>query len=126
MTQTNLEDYLRANDWPVESVVMMTSPEQGDRSDGDAGTTKTSSNHRLSSPGPRGRTPVYATAGSARLRSLRFGTDHPPTRGDTALSLDLVMALEPGVECSAFGARSGLSLNTTLRIPNAPGTIDSD
>jgi dUTP pyrophosphatase len=76
-------------------------------------------------PGPRGRTPVYATAGSAGC-DLYASAPITLLPGETRLlSLDLVMALEPGVEAQVR-PRSGLSLNTTLRIPNAPGTIDSD
>jgi len=46
--------------------------------------------------------------------------------GETKLiPMNFVMALEPDVEAQVR-PRSGLSLKTTLRIPNAPGTIDSD
>ena len=41
------------------------------------------------------------------------------------LPLDFVMAIEPGVEAQ-IRPRSGLSLKSSLRLPNAPGTIDSD
>ncbi|MGI6334065.1 MAG: dUTP diphosphatase [Saccharofermentanales bacterium] len=76
-------------------------------------------------PGPQGRTPVYATAGSAGC-DLYASAPITLLPGETRLlPLDLVMALEPGVEAQVR-PRSGLSLNTTLRIPNAPGTIDSD
>ncbi len=76
-------------------------------------------------PGPRGRTPVYATAGSAGC-DLYASAPITLLPGETRLlSLDLVMALEPGVEAQVR-PRNWLSLNTTLRIPNAPGTIDSD
>jgi dUTP pyrophosphatase len=75
--------------------------------------------------GLSGRTPLYATEGSAgcdlfaaRLLALRPGETQ-------LLPLDMVMALEPGIEAQ-IRPRSGLSLKTTLRIPNAPGTVDSD
>ncbi len=75
--------------------------------------------------GGEGRTPIYATAGSA-------GCDLYAARGLTllpgeckVLPLDLVMAIEPGVEAQ-IRPRSGLSLKTELRLPNSPGTIDSD
>jgi dUTP pyrophosphatase len=74
---------------------------------------------------PAGRTPIYATGGSAGcdLFAARPLTLRP---GETRLlPIGLVMALEPGVEAQ-IRPRSGLSLKTTLRLPNAPGTIDSD
>lgn len=75
--------------------------------------------------GSKGRLPVYVTVGSAGcdLYAAETITLFP---GETKLlPLDLVMALEPGVEAQ-IRPRSGLSLKTDLRVPNAPGTIDSD
>lgn len=75
--------------------------------------------------GPAGQMPLYATAGSAGcdLYAAQPLTLRP---GETRLlSLDLVLALPPGVEAQ-IRPRSGLSLRTALRLPNAPGTIDSD
>ncbi len=75
--------------------------------------------------GPTGKTPLYATAGSAGCDLFAAGemTLRP---GETrVLPLDFVMALEPGVEAQ-IRPRSGLSLKTTLRVPNSPGTIDCD
>ncbi|MEA4888110.1 MAG: aminotransferase [Clostridiaceae bacterium] len=75
--------------------------------------------------GPAGRRPLYATSGSAGCDL--FSADSLILRpGETRLlPLDLVMALEPGVEAQ-IRPRSGLSLRTALRLPNTPGTIDSD
>jgi dUTP pyrophosphatase len=75
--------------------------------------------------GPAGRTPVYATVGSAGC-DLYAATAITLKPGETRLlALDIVIALEPGVEAQ-IRPRSGLSLKTDLRVPNAPGTIDSD
>lgn len=75
--------------------------------------------------GSAGRTPVYATAGSAGC-DLYAATAITLLPGETRLlPLDIVIALEPGVEAQ-IRPRSGLSLKTDLRVPNAPGTIDSD
>lgn len=75
--------------------------------------------------GPLGQVPSYATAGSAGCDL--FATAGLTLRpGETAvLPLDLVIATEPGIEAQVR-PRSGLSLRTTLRLPNSPGTIDSD
>ncbi len=60
-------------------------------------------------PGPRGRTPVYATAGSAGC-DLYASAPITLLPGETRLlSLDLVMALEPGVEAQVR-PRSGCLL----------------
>ncbi|MEI6602016.1 MAG: aminotransferase [Clostridia bacterium] len=46
--------------------------------------------------------------------------------GETKIMpLDFLIAIEPGVEAQVR-PRSGLSLKTSLRMANAPGTIDSD
>jgi len=75
--------------------------------------------------GTNGKLPVYATAGSAGC-DLYASTDLCLRPGETRLlPLDFVMAIEPGVEAQ-IRPRSGLSLKTSLRLPNAPGTIDSD
>lgn len=75
--------------------------------------------------GTGGQQPLYATPGSAGC-DLIAAQDLVLLPGETRLlALDFVMALEPGVEAQ-IRPRSGLSLRTTLRLPNAPGTIDSD
>jgi len=75
--------------------------------------------------GSGGQQPLYATPGSAGC-DLIAAQDLLLLPGETRLlPLDFVMALEPGVEAQ-IRPRSGLSLRTTLRLPNAPGTIDSD
>lgn len=75
--------------------------------------------------GPAGRLPVYATPGSAGC-DLFAAADMTLRPGETAvLPLDMVMAIEPGVEAQ-IRPRSGLSLKTALRLTNSPGTVDSD
>ena len=75
--------------------------------------------------GKQGRTPLYATFGSAGC-DLFAACAMTLLPGECrVVPLDLVMAIEPGVEAQ-IRPRSGLSLKTELRIPNAPGTIDSD
>ena len=75
--------------------------------------------------GTAGQQPLCATPGSAGC-DLMAAQDLVLLPGETRLlPLDFVMALEPGVEAQ-IRPRSGLSLRTTLRLPNAPGTIDSD
>ena len=75
--------------------------------------------------GSNGRTPLYATHGSAGC-DLFAAVDITLRPGETTvLPLDMVMAIEPGVEAQ-IRPRSGLSLKTALRLPNSPGTIDSD
>ncbi|HBP38380.1 MAG TPA: aminotransferase [Clostridiales bacterium] len=75
--------------------------------------------------GDAGRLPLYATAGSAGC-DLFAAVPLALRPGECRiLPLDLVIALEPGVEAQ-IRPRSGLSLRTGLRLPNAPGTIDSD
>ena len=75
--------------------------------------------------GPTGQLPLYATPGSAGC-DLIAAKDLVLLPGETSLMpLDLVIALEPGVEAQVR-PRSGLSLRTSLRLPNTPGTIDSD
>ncbi len=75
--------------------------------------------------GEQGRIPVYATDGSAGcdLIAPRDIVLRPGQK--TVLGLDLTLAIPPGVEAQ-IRPRSGLSLKTSLRLPNAPGTIDSD
>ena len=75
--------------------------------------------------GPMGRLPAYATIGSAGC-DLYASIAMTLRPGETiVLPLDLVMAIEPGIEAQ-IRPRSGLSLQTALRLPNTPGTIDSD
>ena len=72
-----------------------------------------------------GRTPVYATPGSAGC-DLYLARDLTLLPGQQqVLPVNISLALEPGVEAQ-IRPRSGLSLKTTLRIPNSPGTIDCD
>jgi hypothetical protein len=67
--------------------------------------------------GPTGQLPLYATPGSAGC-DLIAARDLVLLPGETSLMpLDLVMALEPGVEAQVR-PRSGLSLRTSLRLPN--------
>jgi dUTP pyrophosphatase len=75
--------------------------------------------------GANGKLPVYATAGSAGC-DLYTSADFVLRPGETrVLPLDFVIAIEPGVEAQ-IRPRSGLSLKSSLRLPNSPGTIDSD
>ena len=75
--------------------------------------------------GPDGQKPIYATAGSAGC-DLYLTVDIVLKPGQTTvLPVDFRIALEPGTEAQ-IRPRSGLSLKTTLRVPNSPGTIDSD
>jgi dUTP pyrophosphatase len=75
--------------------------------------------------GSGGQLPLYATPGSAGC-DLIAAADLILLPGETRLlPLDFVMAIEPGVEAQ-IRPRSGLSLRTSLRLPNTPGTIDSD
>lgn len=75
--------------------------------------------------GTNGKLPVYATDGSAGC-DLYASADLFLRPGETkVLPLDFVMAIEPGVEAQ-IRPRSGLSLKTSLRLPNTPGTVDSD
>lgn len=75
--------------------------------------------------GTDGRLPAYATAGSAGC-DLFAARDLVLKPGETlVLPLDMVMAIESGVEAQVR-PRSGLSLKTSIRVPNSPGTIDSD
>ena len=75
--------------------------------------------------GSTGQLPLYATPGSAGC-DLIAARDLVLLPGETSLMpLDLVIPLEPGVEAQVR-PRSGLSLRTSLRLPNTPGTIDSD
>lgn len=75
--------------------------------------------------GPAGNLPLYATAGSAGCDLFAAAALTLRPGESRILPLDLVMAIEPGVEAQ-IRPRSGLSLRTELRVPNAPGTIDSD
>jgi dUTP pyrophosphatase len=75
--------------------------------------------------GPAGKTPLYASIGAAGC-DLFAAAPLTLRPGETRLlALDLVMAIPAGVEAQ-IRPRSGLSLKTSLRLPNAPGTIDSD
>lgn len=74
---------------------------------------------------PNGRLPRYASGQSAGC-DLYATMDLIIRPGETALMpLRLTMALPDGMEAQ-IRPRSGLSLKTDLRLPNSPGTIDSD
>ena len=75
--------------------------------------------------GSEGRAPLYATVGSAGCDLFAASAITLLPGECRVVPLDLVIAIEPGVEAQ-IRPRSGLSLKTELRIPNAPGTIDSD
>lgn len=73
----------------------------------------------------QGQIPLYAS-GLAAGCDLFATRDMVLRPGETRLMpLDLTIALPPGVEAQ-IRPRSGLSLKTDLRLPNAPGTVDAD
>ena len=75
--------------------------------------------------GENGQLPTYASEFSAGA-DLYVSADCVIRPGECkVLPMDFVMALEPDVEAQVR-PRSGLSLKTSLRVANAPGTIDSD
>ena len=75
--------------------------------------------------GSAGQKPLYASTDAAGC-DLFAACALVLRPGETSLlPLDLVIALAPGVEAQ-IRPRSGLSLKTSLRLPNSPGTIDSD
>lgn len=74
---------------------------------------------------PLAAIPKYATPGAAGfdLASVENVVLKP---GETrAVKTGLVVEIPPGFEMQ-IRPRSGLSLKTTLRVANAPGTVDSD
>ncbi len=72
-----------------------------------------------------GRVPVYASKHAAGC-DLFATRDLDIRPGETkVMSLEFSMAIDPDMEAQ-IRPRSGLSLKTQLRIPNGPGTIDSD
>lgn len=72
-----------------------------------------------------GRTPVYSS-GHAAGCDLFATRDMVIKPGETKIMpLDFSMAIDPEYEAQ-IRPRSGLSLKTELRVPNGPGTIDSD
>lgn len=72
-----------------------------------------------------GRVPQYASGHSAGC-DLYATMDMAIRPGETKLMpLDFSMAIDAGLEAQ-IRPRSGLSLRTELRLPNSPGTIDSD
>lgn len=74
---------------------------------------------------PHGILPEYATNHAAGC-DLTATADIVLRPGETRLlPLGLIIALPPDCEAQ-IRPRSGLSLKTTLRVPNAPGTIDAD
>lgn len=76
-------------------------------------------------PEGEGRVPQYASmhAAGCDLYATRNMAVRP---GETKIMpLDFIMAIDDEYEAQ-IRPRSGLSLKTELRIPNAPGTIDSD
>ena len=75
--------------------------------------------------GDNGKIPTYASELSAGA-DLYVSADCVIRPGECkVLPMDFVMALEPDVEAQVR-PRIGLSLKTSLRVSNAPGTIDSD
>jgi len=72
-----------------------------------------------------GRLPVYSSENAAGCDL--FATEDMVLRpGETRLMpLDFIMAIPPDTEAQ-IRPRSGLSLRTDLRLPNSPGTVDSD
>lgn len=72
-----------------------------------------------------GYTPLYASPQAAGC-DLFASEDIVIRPGDTVIApLGIVIALPEGTEAQ-IRPRSGLSLRTELRLPNSPGTIDSD
>jgi len=72
-----------------------------------------------------GRMPIYASKHAAGC-DLFATMDMAIAPGETKIMpLNFSMAMEEGVEAQ-IRPRSGLSLKTMLRLPNSPGTIDSD
>ncbi len=72
-----------------------------------------------------GRIPQYASSHAAGC-DLFATTDMAIRPGETKIMpLDFSMAIDTDLEAQ-IRPRSGLSLKTELRIPNGPGTIDSD
>jgi len=72
-----------------------------------------------------GRVPVSASEHSAGY-DLFATADMTIQPGETKIMpMNFVMALQPDVEAQVR-PRSGMSLKTSLRISNSPGTIDSD
>jgi dUTP pyrophosphatase len=69
--------------------------------------------------------PKYATSGASGF-DLAAAETCLLMRGDTmAIPTGLAVEIPPGFEMQ-IRPRSGLSLKTPLRMPNSPGTIDSD
>jgi len=69
--------------------------------------------------------PTYALRGDAGV-DVRAAKTVTITPGETTLvPTGLYVAIPPGYELQAR-PRSGLSLRSDLRIPNSPGTIDSN
>ncbi len=72
-----------------------------------------------------GRIPVYASSNSAGC-DVYAAEDMVLWPGETKLMpLDFIIAAPPDIEVQ-IRPRSGLSLKTSLRVPNSPGTVDSD
>jgi dUTP pyrophosphatase len=72
-----------------------------------------------------GKLPQYASKHAAGC-DLFATKDMAIRPGETKIMpLDFNMAIDPDMEAQ-IRPRSGLSLKTQLRIPNGPGTIDSD
>lgn len=72
-----------------------------------------------------GKVPQYASKHAAGC-DLFATRDMAIKPGETKIMpLDFSMAIDPDMEAQ-IRPRSGLSLKTQLRLPNGPGTIDSD
>lgn len=75
--------------------------------------------------GQKGELPLYASLGSSGC-DLFAGEDIVIRPGERKIiPVDFRMAIPEGFEAQVR-PRSGLSLRTTLRLSNTPGTIDSD
>lgn len=72
-----------------------------------------------------GKIPSYGSLNAAGC-DLYATEDMDIKPGETkVMSLNFVMAMDKNLEAE-IRPRSGLSLKTNLRVPNSPGTIDSD
>lgn len=92
----------------------------GEKEEGMSNTVKVYINIR-----GEGRMPQYASAHAAGC-DLYATMDMAIRPGETKIMpLDFSMAIDSDLEAQ-IRPRSGLSLKTELRIPNGPGTIDSD
>ncbi len=72
-----------------------------------------------------GKLPSYGSLNAAGC-DLYATKDMEIKPGETkVMPLNFIMAMDENLEAQ-IRPRSGLSLKTNLRVPNSPGTIDSD